>query len=577
MAVIETIKVEGADEAVSDIQKVQNSLEKFNKGVNKNRDATRLLDKATGGAVTKFQDLQKGVTQGIIGVKGLAKSFKGLRVAIAATGIGLIVVALATIVEYWDDIIGFISGATKEQERLAAQLERTKIVLNNETNLLRQQLSLQELKGESTAQTLIDLRKSLLLQQAIAKQQLEEQVTLLENQKIRDEELTFFDKLKASFVIKKDYNYQEELALIQQEKRNVKTEEQVILEDKINKLKTEGGNIDKALATLDSNAKKKGQKEVDEVKKTEDEKFKILQDFLIAKEKLEDEYFQSKLKKEEQEKNVVKDKYFNLIEQAKKFGEDTTFLEEAREAGLKEVRDKFKLEREEKEAEDTLIKQEALIEKLELDKEFEELNFDEQREVLNQREKALTNDKTLTDDQRLDLQDKFKDASVEINDKENKQKEESNQRFLDTISGLSTLLGAETQAGKLVASAGALIATYLNANKARESQLAIPTPDAPVRAAIAAGVEIVAGLANVKAINSVQVPKAGGGGGSNPTAPTAPPALPPAFNVVGQSETSQLSETIANQSQEPVQAFVVANDVTTAQSLQRNIVQGATI
>ena len=189
----------------------------------------------------------------------------------------------------------------------------------------------------------------------------------------------------------------------------------------------------------------------------------------------------------------------------------------------------------------------------------------------------MTNDKTLTDEQRLDLQDKFKDASVEINDKENKQKEESNQRFLDTISGLSTLLGAETQAGKLVASAGALIATYLNANKARESQLAIPTPDAPVRAAIAAGVEIVAGLANVKAINSVQVPKAGGGGGSNPTAPTAPPALPPAFNVVGQSETSQLSETIANQSQEPVQAFVVANDVTTAQSLQRNIVQGATI
>ena len=577
MAVIETIKVEGADEAVSDIQKVQNSLEKFNKGVNKNRDATRLLDKATGGAVTKFQDLQKGVTQGIIGVKGLAKSFKGLRVAIAATGIGLIVVALATIVEYWDDIIGFISGATKEQERLAAQLERTKIVLNNETNLLRQQLSLQELKGESTAQTLIDLRKSLLLQQAIAKQQLEEQVTLLENQKIRDEELSFFDKLKASFVIKKDYNYQEELALIQQEKRNVKTEEQVILEDKINKLKTEGGNIDKALATLDSNAKKKGQKEIDEVKKTEDEKFKILQDFLIAKEKLEDEYFQSKLKKEEQEKNVVKDKYFNLIEQAKKFNEDITVLEQARDAELQEVQEKFKLEREEKKKEDELIKQEALIEKLELDKEFEQLNFDEQREILNQRSQALLNDETLTEEQKTQLTEKFGEARVKITELENKTKEDATMSYANALGGISNLIGAETQAGKLAASAAALIATYLNANKARESQLAIPTPDAPFRAALAAGVEIVSGLANVKAINSVQVPKAGGGGGSNPTAPTAPPALPPAFNVVGQTETSQLSDTIASQTQEPVQAFVVANDVTTAQSLQRNIVQGATI
>jgi len=577
MAVIETIKVEGADEAVSDIQKVQNSLEKFNKGVNKNRDATRLLDKATGGAVTKFQDLQKGVTQGIIGVKGLAKSFKGLRVAIAATGIGLIVVALATIVEYWDDIIGFISGATKEQERLAEQLERTKIVLNNETNLLRQQLSLQELKGESTAQTLIDLRKSLLLQQAIAKQQLEEQVTLLENQKIRDEELSFFDKLKASFVIKKDYNYQEELALIQQEKRNVKTEEQVILEDKINKLKTEGGNIDKALATLDSNAQKKRQKEVDEVKKTEDEKFKILQDFLIAKEKLEDEYFQSKLKKEEQEKNVVKDKYFNLIEQAKKFNEDITVLEQARDAELQEVQEKFKLEREEKKKEDELIKQEALIEKLELDKEFEQLNFDEQREILNQRSQALLNDETLTEEQKTQLTEKFGEARVKITELENKTKEDATMSYANALGGISNLIGAETQAGKLAASAAALIATYLNANKARESQLAIPTPDAPFRAALAAGVEIVSGLANVKAINSVQVPKAGGGGGSNPTAPTAPPALPPAFNVVGQTETSQLSDTIASQTQEPVQAFVVANDVTTAQSLQRNIVQGATI
>jgi len=591
MAVIETIKVEGADEAVSDIQKVQNSLEKFNKGVNKNRDATRLLDKATGGAVTKFQDLQKGVTQGIIGVKGLAKSFKGLRVAIAATGIGLIVVALATIVEYWDDIIGFISGATKEQERLAAQLERTKIVLNNETNLLRQQLSLQELKGESTAQTLIDLRKSLLLQQAIAKQQLEEQVTLLENQKIRDEELTFFDKLKASFVIKKDYNYQEELALIQQEKRNVKTEEQIILEDKINKLKTEGGNIDKALATLDSNAQKKRQKEVDEVKKTEDEKFKILQDFLIAKEKLEDEYFQSKLEKEEQEKNVVKDKYFNLIEQAKKFNEDITVLEQARDAELQEVKDKFKLEREEKEAEDTLIKQEALIEKLELDKEFEQLNFDDQREVLNQREEALTNDKTLTDEQRLALESKFSDADTKIKEAKAESDAQIEQGKMDLLASFGGFLQQIAGDNKTVA-IGGVIATQAAAVGNIVSQTAIANAKSIAAFPISVGQPFVGlntasagiSIASTIAAAAQSISKIKSSGNSTSTMSAKVPAAsggasapPPAFNVVGQSETSQLSESIANQSQEPVQAFVVANDVTTAQSLQRNIVQGATI
>lgn len=591
MAVVETLKVEGAEEAVADINKVQKSLESFNKGLQKNRDATRLLDKATGGAVTKFQDFQKGITQGIVGIKGLSKSFKGLKIAIAATGIGLIVVALGTIVTYWDDIIGFISGATKEQERLAAQLERTKVVLNNETTLLRQQLSLQELKGESTAQTLIDLRKSLLLQQAIAKQQLEEQVTLLKNQKIRDEELTFFDKLKASFKFKKDYNYQEELALIQQEKRNIKTEEQVILEDKINKLKTEGGNIDKALATLDSNAQKKKQKEFDDIKKTQDDEFKIFEEFLKAKEKLEDEYFQSKLEKEEQEKNVVKDKYFNLIEQAKKFNEDTTVLEQARDAELKEVQDKFKLEREEKEKADTLIKQEALIEKLELDKEFEQLNFDEQREILNQRSQALLSDETLTDDQRLELESKFSDADTKIKEAKAESDAQIEQGKMDLLANFGGFLQQIAGDNKALA-IGGVIATQAAAVGQIVSQTAIANAKAIGAFPVTTGQPFVAlntisgglGIASTirSAAQSISKIKSSGSAASTMSANVPAPvggasAPPPAFNVVGQTETSQLSDTIANQTQEPVQAFVVANDVTTAQSLQRNIVQGATI
>ena len=52
---------------------------------------------------------------------------------------------------------------------------------------------------------------------------------------------------------------------------------------------------------------------------------------------------------------------------------------------------------------------------------------------------------------------------------------------------------------------------------------------------------------------------------------------PPQFNIVGATETSQLAEAIGEQTQQPVQAFVVANDVTTAQSLENNIVEGATL
>jgi hypothetical protein len=55
------------------------------------------------------------------------------------------------------------------------------------------------------------------------------------------------------------------------------------------------------------------------------------------------------------------------------------------------------------------------------------------------------------------------------------------------------------------------------------------------------------------------------------------PSLPPAFNVVGQSDTNQLASAIGGQSQEPVKAYVVSGDVTSAQSMERNIVEGASI
>jgi hypothetical protein len=64
---------------------------------------------------------------------------------------------------------------------------------------------------------------------------------------------------------------------------------------------------------------------------------------------------------------------------------------------------------------------------------------------------------------------------------------------------------------KEIAIAETIISTYFAAQKAFESQMLIATPDAPVRANIAAGVAIVQGLARVAAIRSTN--KGGGGGG----------------------------------------------------------------
>ena len=67
----------------------------------------------------------------------------------------------------------------------------------------------------------------------------------------------------------------------------------------------------------------------------------------------------------------------------------------------------------------------------------------------------------------------------------------------------------------------------------------------------------------------------GGGGSSGGSAPSAPQA--PSFNVVGAAPENQLAQAIGEEEDKPVKAFVVSNDVTNAQALDRNIVEGASI
>ena len=93
--------------------------------------------------------------------------------------------------------------------------------------------------------------------------------------------------------------------------------------------------------------------------------------------------------------------------------------------------------------------------------------------------------------------------------------------------------------------------------------------------AISIGSVIAATAKGLGALGGGSAPSTGGGGGEGGGA--APAAAAPAFNVVGASPTNQLAQTIGNQQQQPIKAYVVSNDVTTAQSLDRNIISSASI
>jgi hypothetical protein len=92
---------------------------------------------------------------------------------------------------------------------------------------------------------------------------------------------------------------------------------------------------------------------------------------------------------------------------------------------------------------------------------------------------------------------------------------------------------------------------------------------------VSAGIGIASSvLATTKALSALG---GGGAGGGNAPSGTASSGNAPQFNVVGATGVNQLAGAISNREQQPVQAYVVANNVTTAQGLDRNIIRSATL
>ena len=577
MATVTSVKVEGAEEASAQIQKVQKSLDGFNKAVNKNRDATRLLDKATGGAVTKFQDLQKGVTQGIVGVKGLATSFKGLKGAIAATGIGLIVIALGTIVAYWDEIKGLVSGVSLEQQKLltvqqesAKETENAFNNINASANILKQQgvteREILDLKIQSTNESISALEAQLATQKEIKKAQVE---TAERNAKILSGIVLLLTAPLAAVLVAVDqvakvFGMEAELAknfyegvgtfvfdpegIAKEGEESIKETEKQLLALKNRK------------AGFENN-----------ITKIEEQEFAKRQAAKQAQYKIEFDAYKKHLEK-------MTDLTITDLERLGKIRSD--YNAKIADQAITDNQTRLDLDR-----------AQALLE-------VEELNLN--GALKGNAELAIN---TFFDNKQKELTlqnlQETLDGEIEI--------EEKKRKFAnDTLDNAARIAGEESKLGKAllvakqalalqsflidigalqqkasIAVAGANLdaassGTAIAKGTAETAKIGFPQNILPLIGYAATAAGIISSIAS--AVKSTKTVAASVGGSSGTSGETPKPVpTPPAFNIVGQSETSQLSETIANQNQKPVQAFVVSNDVTTAQSLQRNIVQGATI
>lgn len=252
--------------------------------------------------------------------------------------------------------------------------------------------------------------------------------------------------------------------------------------------------------------------------------------------------------------------------------EELKLDKETEQQMLIDVEQAFKEKKKIIEEEEKVIADEKLAAFLESELQKKELTLEEQKNEALAEVTRLNG----TEEDKMRIRKKFNDEETKI---EGIKRDAEINMAKSTFAGIANLLGENSKAGKAAAAAAALINTYQGITAELATKTVTPFGFALKLVNIAATAAI--GFKSVKSILATN-PKAGGGSATNPAsgaASASPSAIPepPAFNVVGASETNQLADAIGGQSSQPVQAFVVSSDVTTSQSLDRNIVTSATI
>ena len=188
-------------------------------------------------------------------------------------------------------------------------------------------------------------------------------------------------------------------------------------------------------------------------------------------------------------------------------------------------------------------------------------------------------------------------------EEELKQKEEIRQATLNNLDTIIAVAGQETKIGRalFIAKQAMLVKEQIAKAKATLTELGMIAAKSGADLASGAGATAKVGFPqNVPLLIAFAAQSAGifssiksavnaakgsaskmgaSGGGSSVSSPSFSSAssIPPTFNVVGASETNQLAQSIGQDEKQPVKAYVVSNEVSDAQALDRNIVESASI
>lgn len=474
---------------------------------------------AVGKALQKVQAAM-GFIQAIKELEGLGdawKNFKtvavdalkGVKTGIAATGIGLLVVALGTIVAYWEDIKELVSGVSEEQKDLleaqtkAADAAKANLeAVSKQENILKLQgkteKEILQLKQAATKEQILALKAQLTTQESIRESQIE---TAKRNRDILEgilkfitSPITFLLKTvdKVGEVLGKDFGLEEGLYKNVAELVFDPEETQKNADDSIQKTKDALRDLENQQAGFQLSINKINEDAAAKAKE--------------AREKREAEELAKRTKTYENDINAIQIK--------------TVTENQIKEEGLKtsDGLDAFwKAKMDERDA-----------------------YYAEKKKERDERNKQFAIDSTL--------------------------------QTLSVIQELTSSFAGKSEAAqkrafninKAAQIAEATISSILAAQKAYTSQIIPGDPTSPVRGAIAAALAVAAGIARVKKIASTQFEGGGGGaaGGMEGAAGGAGGAMSAPLQG-GVNNTSTMLENLGQgqQEQKPIKAYVLQTDV----------------
>ncbi len=511
-------------EAVANLDEMQKEYAKLEKQVDKTTESQEelgnILDSTTGGAISKFKNLG-----GTIG--SVVKSFKNLRVAILASGIGALVLALGSLVTMF-------KTSEEGQNRFAKLMTQIGVVTGNVTDIVGGfgDVIYNVFTGnfQAAREALDDVTEAMKNFGEETKNEIKLAGQLADAR-------AKADKVERRLLVDRAEADRKRAELLEK----AVDREQFSTEQRIEFLK-EAGRIDQEITQQEIQAS------------------------------------QLRLEAKQLENSLGKSTKEDLDEEAQ-LKANLIQLETARLSKQKEVTSQTIALLNEQRAAEKAIQDEKDAEQAERDK------LEAERQAQLDADKKARDERVLASE--LDIENRRIAAKKKVVDQ------------------AIALFGAETAAGKAALIAKQLLNAQELISEARKTITFSSLVAARSSAAVAEGTAQTAKIgfpqnipmligyalqavgiigAITQAVGKSKSVAGGLGGGSAPSVTPASPrgaaqsqSVPPAFNIVGASDTNQLAEAIGGQAQQPVKAYVVSNDVSTAQELDRNIVEGASI